>query len=298
MGRITDYNSSGKTIAASTTVTFTASDCPSAGVVAYHIVMTGAGNTFNALSRIRVKANGVPFYDIAPDYFRSWMQRFTHGQMHYPANQAINNLSAAGTPVDWRRLTIPFCFIDREKSEEADVCQFPVGSQPTVELVFNANGVAGSAFIGWTETDIPARCWPKLRGEQANISASVTSGRFPIVEDGVLRGFGVETTGCSRARFVLNGRQVYHAQGQPANSTTVTEDVMLLETEMAFGGASYAVVAGTAAQDNSIQDPAWIKVTSGDRGSAGRSFFEAGTTAAWSGASSELGIYAIVPYEK
>lgn len=297
MGRIIDYQAAPETIAASTTVTFTSSKLPASGVVAYHFGMTGAGNTWNAIDRIRVKANGVPFYDIASGQFRAYVQRFTNGRMTYPANAAINNLSAAGTPVDWRRFTIPFCFLDREKSEEADVCQFPVGAQPTVEIVFNANAVAGSIYASWTETDVTPRCWPKLYSSQMNIAASNVNGRYPFSEDGIVRGFGLETTGLGRARFVLNGRQIYHNQGQPASSATVTEDMMYLESEQLFGGKSYSVVAGTAAQDNSIEDPSWIKVTTGEDATPGRSYAELGTLAAWSGVSSELGIYAVVPYK-
>jgi hypothetical protein len=298
MGRIVDYQAAPETIAASTTVTFTSAKLPSSGIVAYHFGMTGAGNTWNAIDRIRVKANGVPFYDIAAGQFRAWAQRFTNGRFTYPANGAINNLSTAGTPVDWRRFTIPFCFLDREKSEEADVCQFPVGAQATVEIVFNANAAAGSIFASWTETDVSPQAYPKLYSSQMNIAASNVNGRYPFSEDGIIRGFGVESTGLGRFRAVLNGTQIYHNQGQPASSATVTEDMMVLESEALFGGKSYAVVAGTAAQDNSIEDPTWIKVTRGDDATPGRSFIELGTLAAWAGVSSELGIYAVMPYGK
>jgi len=298
MGRIIDYQAAPETIAASTTVTFTSAKVPGSGVVAYHFGMTGSGNTWNAIDRIRVKANGVPFYDMAAGQFRAFVQRFTNGRFTYPANAAINNLSAAGTAVDWRRFTIPFCFLDREKSEEADVCQFPVGAQPTIEIVFNANAAAGSIYASWTETDVAPGCWPKLYSNQMNIAASNVNGRYPFSEDGIIRGFGVETTGLGRFRAVLNGRQIYHNQGQPATSATVTEDMMFLESEALFGGKSYSVVAGTAAQDNSIEDPAWIKVTTGDDATPGRSFIELGTLAAWSGVSSELGVYAVVPYKQ
>lgn len=298
MGRIVDYNATGKTIAASTTVTFTSSDIPSSGVVAYHVTMTGVGNSFNAIDRIRVKANGIVFYDITSALFRSFVQRWTNGGTRYPAGNIIQNLGTPGTAVNWRRFTIPFCMLDYEKHEEQDVCQFPVGSNVTIEIVFNANGVAGSAFCGWTETDVHPRCWPKLYSNQMNIGASQTNGRYAFAEDGVLRGFGIETTGLSRFRAVANGRQIYHAAGQPADSASVTEDAMFLETEQVFGLPTPALAGGTAAQDNSVQDPSWIKVHAGETGSAGRTFVELGTTTAFVGAASELGIYAIVPYKQ
>jgi len=298
MARIVDYQAAPETIAASTTVTFTSAKVPGSGVVMYHFGMTGAGNTFNAIDRIRVKANGVPFIDIATGQFRAFVQRFTNGRFTYPANAAINNLSAAGTAVDWRRFTIPLCFIDREKSEEADVCQFPVGALPTIEIVFNANAAAGSIYASWTETDVAPQCWPKLYSNQMNIAASNVNGRYPFSEEGIIRGFGIETTGLGRARFVLNGRQVYHNQGQPASSATVTEDMMFLESEALNGGKSYSIAAATAGVDNSVEDPAWIKQTTGENATPGRSYAELGTLAAWSGVSSELGVYAVVPYAR
>jgi hypothetical protein len=303
MGRIIDFNSSGKTIAASTTVSFTSSDIPSSGIVKYHIAMTGAGNTFNAIDRIRVKANGIPFIDITSSLYRAFIARFTAGRILYPPAQVIG--VAAGAPTDWRRFTIPLCFIDREKSEEADVCQFPVGAQATIEIAFNANAVAGSAFLAWTETDITPLCWPKLYSLPMNIAASSTSSRLALADDAVIRGFGLETSGLGRFRAVLNGRQVYHAQGQPVTSATVTEDMLFLETDMLEGGITYQLQAGTAAVQNAIGiaagaacDPYWIKNTSGDNATPGRSFVEIGTLAAWSGVASELGIYGVVPYEQ
>jgi hypothetical protein len=299
MGRIIDYQAAPETIAASTTVTFTSAKLPGSGVVRYMFGMTGAGNTLNAIDRIRVKANGVPFYDISTGLYRAFIQRFTGGVQTYPPNTAIPPPpGAAATPVDWRRFSIPFHFLDREKSEEADVCQFPVGAQPTVEIVFNANAVAGSIYASWMETDVQPRCYPKLYSNQMNIAASNVNGRYPFSEDGVLRGFGVETTGLGRFRAVLNGRQVIHNQCQPANSTTVTEDAMLLEQEFLGGGRPYALLAGGAASDDSIIDPAWMKLTTGDDATPGRSFIELGTLAAWSGVSSELGIYAVKKYDE
>lgn len=298
MGRIVDYQAAPQTIAASTTVTFPSALIPGSGVIAYHIAMTGAGNTWNAIDEIQVLANGVPIYQIATGLYRGWIQRFTNGRIAYPPNGAVPPPpSAAATPVDWRRFTIPFCFLDREKSDEADVCQFPVGAQATVKLLFNANAVAGNAFISWTETDVTPRCWPKLYNSQMNIAASNVNGRFAISDDGILRGIGMETTGLGRMRLMLNGRQLIHNQGQPVTSATVTEDMMLLEQEMVFGGRSYAGLAGTAFSDNSIVDPTWWKLTTGDDATPGRSFVELTTLAAWSGVSSPLGIYSVVPYK-
>ena len=300
MGRTTDYQAAGKTITGGVaqTVTFTSSDVEGAGVIAYHLAMTGANN-LSMIDRIRVKANGMPFYDISTNLYRAYVQRFTRGAFHYPTTAQPPTPSTAGTVQNWRRFTIPFCFLDREKSEESDVCQFPVGALPTIEVVFNATSVAGTLFCAWTQNgDITPLCYPKLYSSQMNIALGVVNARYPFSEDGVIRGFGVETTGLGRFRSVINGRQVYHAQGQPVDSATFTEDMLFLETEHLFGGAQYSMTGAiTNALDTTIVDPAWIKITSGDEGAPGNTFVELTTTAAWSGPTSELGIYAVVPYK-
>lgn len=307
MARILDFNSSGKTGAASTTTTFTSSDIPSSQVIAYHIAIDGVGgngNTFNAISRIRVKANGVAIYDVPPSMFRAFISHGTCGDTHYPANQAISNLGVAGTAQDWRVFTIPFCFLGMGKNyDAADQCQFPVGANPTIEIQWNANfvGTTGSVFVGWTETTIQPRCWPKLYSQQMNLGTSQVNGRFVFSEDAIIRALGVNTLGMNRFRAVLDGKQVCHLKGQPlaAGSATVTEDMMFLEADRLWGGTTPALNAGTAAVDNSIVDPYWVSVHNPSAGTPGRTFVELQTASAvWAGVSNELGIYAVTPYER
>jgi hypothetical protein len=192
MGRFTNFLGSGKTFdAASPTasayasqvVTFTGNDLPSAGVVAYHFGMTA--DTFNIVNRIRVKADNRLIYDVGPLHFRKWCERFSSVGYSMPTA----NL----------RFTIPFNLFDIVDDDLADVCQFPRGTVPTVELTLQCkNGstpasiTGGKIYAGWTQTDAQPVFYPTLIGQQMNISASATNATFPISERGAIRGMIVD----------------------------------------------------------------------------------------------------------
>lgn len=211
MGRFTNFLGSGKTYdAASPTstnyasqvVTFTGNDLPSAGVVAYHFGMTA--DTFNIVNRIRVKADNRLIYDVGPAHFRKWAERF----------------SSVGytMPTDLLRFSIPFNLFDIVDDDLADVCQFPRGTVPTVELTLQCRGgstpasiTGGKIYAGWTQTDAQPVFYPTLIGQQMNIAASATNATFPISERGAIRGMIVDTTGLGRFKCELNGFQYVHA---------------------------------------------------------------------------------------
>jgi hypothetical protein len=294
--RLRDYNSSTKVVAAGANiVTFNPGDMPSAGVTKYFLTLTGVGNTLNAIDRIRVKANGVAFYDFTVAQYRALVYWMTKGRVCYPADGVISALGAAGTAVNWRRLTIPFGLVHEIDKSLRDRCQFPVGSGATVEVVFNANAVSGTVTIGWEETNVPAAAFPRFYGSQMNIGASQSNGKYPFSEDGEILGVTMEQTGLLRARIVLNGLQVVHLRGQPASSATVTEDSMIFESELLENGTTPNLTAGTAAVDNSPDDTRFLSIDAGENASQ-RSFIELETGAAWSGVASELGVYSVVEY--
>lgn len=301
--RFVDYASAGKTIAASTTIQFTSSDVPSNKIVAYHFAMTGGGNTLAVISRIRVKANGVTFWDLTPAFLRAYLQRFAPNSVPYPAGALQDPLSAANfTSVDWRRFTLPFCDISQPTDEAADLFQFPPASNVTIEIQFTAGAAAGTMFCGWTETDAECRAYPKLTASQMNIAASVPTAKYPIVEEGVIRGLILNTIGLGRAKLVLNGRQVFQAQGQPAASTTFTGDSLIQESQQLWNDIPRIISGGTPSAAsptvNNLTDPTAIKIAAGENGQAGRSFLELTTIANWGGAANEIGLYSVVPLVK
>lgn len=295
--RLYDYSSAGKTIAASTTIQFTSSDVPSNGIVAYHFGMTGAGNTLANISRIRAKANGTTFYDLTPNQLRAWIQRFSQACISYPANLSLDPIIGAGTASDFRRFTLPFFDPSQPTEDAADVYQFPRNSQVTIEIQFGAGAAAGTVFCGWTETSQTAMAYPKLLSSQMNIGASLATGKYPFTEDGIVKGVGLNTLGNGRTKVVVDGIQVFHMQGQAANSATVTADSMILESQQMANGMP-AEAAATAGVPNTVFDPTFLKLPQPRTAPPGRSFIELTTTAAWGGVTNEACIYSQVVYEE
>lgn len=271
MGRFTSFLGSGKTIDATTAqvLTFTGNDLPSAGVVAYHFVMTTAANTVADLTRIRVKADNRLIYDVNLTHFRKWQERF----------------SSVGYALDTtlQRFTIPFNLFDIVDDDLADVCQFPRGTVPTVEITTgNATG-AGKIFAGWTQTDAQPVFYPTLIGQQMNVAASATNAGFPINSQGAIRGMVVDTTGLSRFKAELNGFQ-YHQLTGPQYLGTTTGDMVLESQALEDGAGTSGGVTITAAAG--LRIPMVVA-------SQGSSRIEIDTGSSWGGNSNELTLWAI-----
>jgi hypothetical protein len=216
MARWSNFNGSGKTITvtAAQTISFTGNDMPSSGVVAYHVVTTGANNNLTNITRLRLKADGQTIYDVDTTHFRKWFERFTQ------ANTApsLTNL----------RFTIPVNFCDIIDDDLADVCQFPPGTVPTLEIVTGAGTSAGSAFVGWTQTDQECHFTPMLLGQAMNIAASQTQSQYPLTVpgDAMIRGFTIVDTNLAVLRMELN-QFLYHQQIGPLYLAATTGDMVL-----------------------------------------------------------------------
>lgn len=284
--RIPDHNSAGKTIAASTVVTFTSSDVPSTQIVAYHLTTTGANNSFAAIDRIRVKANGVAIYDLTTQFLRAYIQRMTANSVCYPAATALDNLGVAGTAVGFRRFTIPFMDLTRFDEDSQDLQAFPPASNVTIEVTFNGTASAGLLFCGWTETTVPTMRYPRLLASQASIAASQATGRYNISDDGIIVGMGLNTLGLLRAKLVLAKEQVFHTLGQNASSATVTADSMFNEVQQ-LNNAISTMQAATAGVPTVLTDPVFVRA-GGKSAPAGSSFVELQTGANWAGVTNEV----------
>jgi hypothetical protein len=304
-----DYSAQSKTIAASTTNTFTSSDIPSQGVYRYHIVW-GGNTRIDHLTRLRVKANGVSIYDLGPSMLRAFIRRFSPSNYPTPlANIANSNTigtasasttSQGGTSA--RRFTIPFDLLDADTEEERLSTQFPPGSQVTIELQWGSSASAGSIFCGWSETRVPALYYPKLYASQMNIAAGIANGRYNIQDDGQVRAVGVNTVGLDRFKVVLGGQQIFHAQG--VNQAGTATGDMIAETEQLENGFSEISEALTttpsAASVNLVSadviDPMFIRLD-GDQAVPGSSYVELQTDSggvAWAGAANELCVHSRV----
>lgn len=243
MARWTSFLGSSKAVsavgagAATTTISFSGNDLPSAGVIAYHFVMTA--NQFSLLNRIRVKADARQIYDVSRTHFRKWVERFSQ-----------NGLA---TPDAYTRFTVPFNLMDIVDDDLADICQFPRGTVPTVELVFGGQilgtnvgpVVAGNVFAGWTQTDAAPQFFPQLVGQVMNIPASSTNATYSINTMGAIRGAVVDTTGLSRLKLELNGFS-YHQLTGALYQGVATGDMTLASQDLEDGANSSGGVTITS----------------------------------------------------
>jgi len=238
MGRFTNFLGSGKPITASTvqTLTFTGNDLPSAGVVAFHIVTQSANTSgatatpMSAISRIRVKADNRLIFDVSGDHFRKWQERFSSVGYAFKT--------------DGNRLTIPFNLFDIVDDDLADVCQFPRGTVPTVELTTTTSATTGFVYAGWTQTDAQPVFYPTLLGQALGISSNVVNATFPINERGAMRGVVLDTLGLRRAKLTLNGFDYHQVTGS------------------AYSNAQYGITGDLSVETQALEDG------SGNSGSA------------------------------
>lgn len=310
MARRRDYSAQAKTIAASSTTTFTSSEIPSAGVCAYHLAWTG-NTIWSHLSRLRVKANGVAIYDLSAAMLRAFIRRFSKSNYPLPdamlANgNALGTASAstagpAGTKL--RRATIPFLLLDGESEAERDSTQFPPNSQVTIELQWGSSAAAGNIFCGWTETNVPPMFYPKLYGSQMNIAASVSNGRYNVQDDGNVRAIGLNTVGLERAKLVLAGSQILHSQGISVSGTATGDMLSEMEQlENGYDGIQEGLVTTpSAASINLVSaeviDPCFFKIDGGPA-VPGSSYVELQTGSGWAGTANELTIHSRVPVRR
>lgn len=271
MGRFTSFLGSGKDISntSAQVVTFTGNDLPSAGVVAYHFVTTGSTNDLSDIDRIRVKADNRLIYDINTLQFRKWQERFSSVGFALPTSAT--------------RFTIPFNLFDIVDDDLADVCQFPRGTVPTVELTFNTGSATGKIYAGWTQTDAQPVFYPTLIGQQMNIAASATNASFPINSQGAIRGALINTAGLSRVKIEMNGFQYHQLVGAQYLGSTTGD--MVLESQSLEDGAGNG---GTAL----ITTAAGLRIPM-VVASQGSSRVELDTGSSWGGTSNELALWAI-----
>jgi len=291
-----DYTGAGKPITASVTQTISWSgtevpgSVPGASVVAFHLGIQGrtggaADTTIADIQRIRVRANGVTIYDIGPVTtnllaLRSFLEMF---------NWANTAPGAAGY-----QLTLPFWIPDAMDEDAMDVCAFPLGAIPTVEVtLLSLTGTGQNLFLGWTHSDIPPAFSPVLYGSQMNIAASVTNGKYPVNEPGFIRALGINIHGLNRFRAVFSGFQRVNVQSRTVPIATSANFGSLLTETGAFRSPLTNAISGGG--DGNDDGYFWHKLVGMPSGTPGNSFVELDTNANWGGPTNELTIYALRP---
>ena len=267
MARLFDFSAS-KAIAATTaqTVTFTAADIPSAGVVAYVVMLEGSANTLADLTRIRLKADGTPIIDVSFAHFQAFIKRLSHTNEDNTTSE--------------QEFIIPLYVPDAPTEDAQDLSQFPRGMQVQLELETGASTGAGFAHVGFIQSNIEPMFYPTLIGQPMNIAASATQQRFNLSGNrGQLRGFGIETTGISRMRVVINNHQWVNIAGDVYRAS-----------------AGNMMAAWQSLRNvKTLTDPDFFKTATGQAVVPGASFVELTTDGTWSGATSELSVHSLIP---
>ena len=167
--------------------------------MAFHLIVAATGNTLADIDRVRVKANGQTVVDCSLAELQAYQERFS------PKGASDVSTGAA--------LTIPLNVLDGGSDDNQDKCQFMPGASATVEVVFNAGAVAGTALLGWTKTTIDPEYYMTLIGTPMGITGANNGFRVPLSAPGLVQGFGIETPDLSRIRVVLGGLEVCNLPG-------------------------------------------------------------------------------------
>lgn len=198
MARTYGFSSATKaTAAAAQTIVFPPSEIDAAGVVAFHVAMSVAGNAVSDITRVRVKANGTTIIDVSAAYLWAYQLRF-HGRQDAAAAHGF---------------TIPLYIGDARSDDEADACQFMPGASATVEVDTGAGAVVGAMMLGWTKTTVPAQYYPTLISQPMNVAASSVNARVGLGAPGFVQGIGLMNTTLAQARIVLSGIEVFNLTG-------------------------------------------------------------------------------------
>lgn len=267
MGRFSRFNGNIKPFAVGVaqTVIFPAAEIESTGVVDFQVAWSGANPAASIINRIRVRASGATLIDLPYTAFQAWQQRF------FKSNTA--DVSAD------QILNIPFFLPDAPTMDEADRCQFPLGAQAQVELDLLAAVAAGSAIIGWTQTDIAPQYFPRCYSQPMNIPASVRNGKYSFSESGIIRGLIMPMVGIERCIATISGRNAYDLPGRSYSGLTFPRSI--LEDK----DAAYATEVVTT--------PRALSVDLGIPAAFGSSFITLDTAGGWGGVTNELAIYAV-----
>jgi len=232
-----NYNAGARAIApgVAQTVVWNSSDIPGTGVSAYHIDMTGAGNDFANVTRVRIKAAGQTIWDVNGPHIQSMIQRLGR-----------SNLAPAAADTNF---VLPLYKEDYGDNEGMKFLGgFPRGLAPTLEIDVDAAVAAGNAFCGWSQSDQPFAFYTKYIGSQTNIAAGVVNGRVPLTQDGIIRGISINSVGLLRLKIQMSGVQLMNLSAaqiqayQRLENTAVVVDPVFIPIEFPFaavGGDSY-----------------------------------------------------------
>jgi hypothetical protein len=267
MTRLYSYNGATKAVpAGSNTLVWGPSEIPGDGVVAFLVGGAGVGSELGPadLKRFRVKADG----DVIVEYTAAQLASFVNA--FSPAHPTFT----LGTTVSF---PIPLNLLDAPTMAGADVCQFPMGKRPTVEIDTADVIGGGTVTLGWIQSTVTPRMQPLVTTRTMNIAAGPsTNNRFPLDQRGLVRGICMDATGVDRLQVFLGGRPVLNLPGSGGD---------LILAAQRLDGAPNAI-----GQDPFYFKPDWMLPASQNGGS----YLLLDVDGTWPGVAEEVSIFSVM----
>lgn len=207
MARRSSFFGSAKTIAATTaqTISFSSSEIDGAGVTRYVLGMSGAGNDYQDIDRVRVRAGAQILVDLTANEL-----------LAYNAGYSKSNFNES--PANLRTIHIPLNLMDGPTDDARDQCQFPPGAEPLVEIVFLSTTVAGSIICGWETTNVRPRFFPRIISKTTTSPASTRNNSLVFSDTGMIRAVIMPTLGVDRAELTISGERAWNMAGIQFNT--------------------------------------------------------------------------------
>lgn len=232
MTRRATFFGSAKTVlvTAAQTISFTSSEIDGAGVIAYFISMAGAGQDFQDLDRVRVRAGSQILVDLTANEL-----------LAYNSAYSKSNFSEGAAGV--QTITIPLNLLDGPTDDARDQCQFPPGAEPLVEIVTLNTTVAGTMICGWESTNVPPIYFPRIISKSTTSPAGVRNNSLVFSDTGSIRGIIMPTAGVDRAELTVSSERAWSMPGTQFN--TLAYGDMLSQKDFDVFGIAPTPVVGT-----------------------------------------------------
>lgn len=161
------------------------------GIVELLIVMTVV--QFQHLTRIVVKVNGKEKLDLTPAQFRQYIQRFAkrHNSAVYPAN----------ADTSW---SIPFYAMEVDEGDPLRYRQQLEPGDVSIELTKNNTPGAGTVAVEWCYSLDDALAYFEASRQGIGIAANATREEKTFTQEGMLKGYSINTTGLTEGRIAYN----------------------------------------------------------------------------------------------
>jgi hypothetical protein len=202
MARRANFYGTAKTVAVTQaqTISFTSSEIDGAGVIGYFIGLGTAGNDYQDIDRVRVRAGAQILVDLTANELLAFNVAYS---------KANFNESAANQ----RTIYIPLNLLDGPTDDARDQCQFPPGAEPLVEIVTLATTVAGQINIGWETTNVEPRFFPRMISKTTISPVSTRRNSLVFSDTGKIRGLIMPTAGIDTAELTVSGERAWYMPG-------------------------------------------------------------------------------------